>query len=92
MIYYLKNIGFGLASGVLVVLALFCADCFDGSFTAAISLSIKCLVLAVLAVPAIPWIAEVKRRSMPRRIEPMPELQNRQAVLVPMHQRRRDGI
>jgi hypothetical protein len=34
VIYYLKNVAFGLASGVLFVIALLCADCFDGSFTA----------------------------------------------------------
>jgi hypothetical protein len=31
---YLKSIAVGVAFGVLVVIALFCADCFDGGFTA----------------------------------------------------------
>ena len=214
MIYYSKNIAFGLASGIVVVMFVFCADCFDGSFTAhwgdgigmqetnafvaidnqvdmicrlnsievhraevratcwqayalillnyrlnvineilmgsmlagllasivrrrgnfflssqltvltaalivgftftaahvgydyqfnnvnqsgvwpdaiwpALNLSMQCLILALLAMSLI---AEVKRRTVPRKPQPAPELQNRLMVLVPMHQRRRDGI
>ncbi len=64
----------------------------DGVWTDAIwpamVLSNKCMLLALLMIPLV---KQLKRRSVPRKLDTLPEIQNRCAVLVPLHQRRRDG-
>jgi uncharacterized membrane protein (UPF0136 family) len=83
MNYYFKNAAFSLISGLLVVLALFCANCFDGNFTAHWG---GCMLLALLTIPLM---TELRRRSAARKLLIVPRLKDQRAVLVPMHERRR---